>query len=401
MMIQMTKASDEPHGPLAGVTVVDLTTTFMGPYCTLLLAQFGARVIKVEPRTGDILRNVGDLSDQALGPIFVNCNRGKESIALDLNEPADRDVFIDLVRIADVLTHNRPPGSIERLGIDYATLSQDNPGLIHCGMYGYGADGPYRAEPAYDDVIQAVSGVAATQSVGDQPQFVRTPMTDKLTAVMAAWAITSALYERTTSGRGQAIEVPMFETTAQFLLVEQQFGHLYDPPRGPAAYPRTQSPSRRPYATADGLVSVMPYTDAHWKDLFSLFDPSMLRDPRFATVKARTQHIDALYGWLSGEVGSWETADLLARLKDLRIPSAAVAPVESLFTDPHLAAVGFFERETHPVLGPLRLPRNPVTFSRNARTPLAPAPLLDQDGDGLRREVAQTTTPTPVTESDG
>lgn len=382
-------SGDGPRGVLAGVTVLDLTTTFMGPYCTLLLAQFGARVIKVEAPSGDTMRTIDDFTDHALGPIFVNCNRGKESIQLDLAAESDRVVFLNLVRTADVLAHNRPPGSIERLGIDYDSLVKVNPRLIHCGMYGFGAQGPYSQRPAYDDVIQAASGVAATQTGTGDPQYVRTPMTDKVTALMAAYAIVSALFERTSSGRGQAIEVPMFETTAQFLLMDQQSGYVFDPPRGEASYARTASPNRRPYRTVDGLVSVMPYTDAHWRLLFTLFDEAMLDDSRFATVKARTANIDELYGWLGEQVAEWRTAELLARLDELRVPSARVASVESLFSDPHLEAVGFFQQEEHPVLGALRLPRNPVGFSRSAPADLTPAPLLDQDGPRLRRENTQ------------
>jgi len=377
-------------GPLSGVTVVDLTSTLMGPYCTLLLAHFGARVIKIEPPAGDITRTNADTSGKALGPIFVNCNRGKESIVLDLRDPADREVFAGLIRIADVFAHNRPPGSIERLGIDYPTLSAINPMLVHCGMYGYGASGPYRARPAYDDVIQAVSGVAASQTGSGEPQYVRTPMTDKVSGMMAAFAISSALYERTVSGRGQAIEVPMYETTAQFLLIEQQSGHLYDPPRGRAAYARTESPNRHPYRTKDGLVSVLPYTDEHWRLLFNLFDPSMLEDTRFATFRGRADNVDELYAWLDAQVSGWTTGELLGELARLGVPSASVTSVEGLFTDPHLEEVGFFEAEHHPVLGPLRLPRNPVGFSRSGSNSLTPAPLLDQDGARIREQIADS-----------
>lgn len=383
-------SNDAPRGTLSGVTVLDLTTTFMGPYCTLLLAQFGARVIKVESPDGDITRSIEDVTGAALGPIFVNCNRGKESIELDLRDDADRETFMELVRISDVLAHNRPPGSIERLGIDYETLSKINPRLIHCGMYGYGATGPYRQRPAYDDVIQAVSGVAASQTGQGEPEYVRTPMTDKITSLMAAYAIAAALFERGATGAGQAIEVPMFETSAQFLLMEQQMGYLYDPPRGPASYVRTASANRRPYRTRDGhLVAVMPYTDGHWQLLFELFDATMLEDPRFASIRARTANIDALYGWLSDEVATWDAGALLARLEQLRVPSALVSGLEDLFTDAHMDAVGFFEAEDHPVLGPLRLPRNPVTFSRSERARLAPAPDLDEHGESLRQELAR------------
>lgn len=383
-----TASDDGDHGgggPLAGITVVDLTSTFMGPFCTLILAQFGARVIKVEAPGGDILRGVGDSTGSGLGPIFLNANIGKESIVLDLRDEADYARLTGLVEQADVVTHNRPAGSDARLGIDYESLSAVNPAVIVCSMRGYGSGGPYGTEPAYDDVIQAVSGLAANQTGRGEPQFVRTPVADKVSGMLAMGAICAALVERSASGRGQAIEVPMFETMVQFLLVEQQGGYVFDPPRGDPGYARTDSPFRRPYRTRDGLVGVLPYTDAHWRALFEVLGAADLaEDPRFATITARSRHIDELYEWLDGQLAARTTAEAIELLHRAKVPVMPVNGVADLFTDPHLEAVDFFGRSEHPELGTLRQARSPVGFSRSGSARFAWAPQLDGDGPELR-----------------
>ena len=381
-------------GPLDGVTVVDLTSTFMGPFCTLILAQFGARVIKVEPPGGDILRGVGDTGGHGLGPIFLNANIGKESVVLDLADDADRARLRRLVERADVVAHNRPAGSDARLGIDYETLRAVNPSVIVCAMRGYGAGGPYGSEPAYDDVIQAVSGLAANQTGRGDPQFVRSPVADKVTGMLAMGAICAALVERAGSGRGQAIEVPMFETMVQFLLVEQQGDNVFDPPRGPAGYARTDSPFRRPYRTRDGLVGVLPYTDAHWRALFEVLDAGdRAADPRFATIAARSRHIDELYEWLDGELAALTTAEALDLVSRAKVPIMPVNGVPDLFTDPHLGAVDFLPRSEHPQLGTVRQARSSVRFSRSGSGRSAQAPALDGHGPELRGELDDPGTP--------
>ena len=395
----MTAAADrddEPRGgPLDGITVVDLTSTFMGPFCTLILAQYGARVIKVEAPGGDILRGVGDTDELGLGPIFLNANQGKESIVLDLrDDEQDRARLLQLVADADVVTHNRPAGSDERLGIDYESLRSVNPAVIVCAMRGYGAAGPYGTEPAYDDVIQAVSGVAANQTGRGEPQFVRTPIADKVTGTMAVGAICAALVERTRSGRGQGIEVPMFETMVQFLLLEQQGGYVFDPPRGPAGYARTDSPFRRPYRTSDGLVGVLAYTDAHWRALFDVLGAGdRAADPRFATIAARSRHIDELYEWLDGELASRTTAEAVALCRRAKVPIMPVNGVADLFADPHLDAIDFLARSEHPQAGTVRQARSPVGFSRSGAGPSGQAPALDSHGPALRAELDRREAP--------
>ncbi|MFT4028790.1 MAG: CoA transferase [Protaetiibacter sp.] len=377
------------RGPLDGVVVVDLSTMFMGPYSTMVLAQQGARIIKVEPPAGDIARGIEDREGTLLGPIYLGINRGKESIALDLAVDDDYAVFAELVARADIVMHNRPPGSERRLRVDYPSLRAINPRIVVGAMYGFGADGPYGPLPAYDDAMQAISGIAAHQTGSGDPQFVRTPLTDKITGILAAGAVVSALYERERSGEGQLVEVPMFETMMGFLLAEQQGQQIYDPPRGPAGYARTNSPHRHPHSTRDGMIGILPSTDAHWRDVFVILGrPEWVDDPRFASIRARTENIDELYSWMSAAIGERDTDELIAAFTAARVPAMKVNRIEDLFDDPHVVQTGFFERVEHPVAGSLRQPASPMRFSRSGTPVLGPAPVLDADGPRLRDEVA-------------
>ncbi|MCR2793461.1 CoA transferase [Microbacterium sp. zg.Y625] len=374
-------------GPLAGVTIVDTTSMLMGPYCTAILREMGARIIKIEPLEGDIARGIDDREQNLLGPVYLNLNRGKESIALDLRDADDRALFDRFVAAADVVTHNRPPGSDARLGLDYDTLAAVNPRIIVCGMFGFGADGPYGPLPAYDDVIQSASGLAAHQTGTGEPQYIRTPLTDKITGMLAAGAISAALYEREQSGTGQLIEVPMYETMVRFLLVEQQGAQIFDPPRGPAGYARTNSPHRHPYRTADGLIGILASTDAHWASLFRVLGSEALaQDKRFADITQRTANIDELYAWLAAQVAQHPTQELLEALHRRRVPAMRVNTIEGLFDDPHLRDTDFFDTVEHPVLGRLRQARAPFRFGRSGAPELFPAPVLGAHADSLRTE---------------
>jgi crotonobetainyl-CoA:carnitine CoA-transferase CaiB-like acyl-CoA transferase len=375
-------------GPLAGVTVVDTTSMLMGPYCTELLAELGARVIKVEPPGGDIARGIADHDGQRLGPIYLNANRGKESIVLDLRDGGDHRVFEQIVARADVIVHNRPKGSDVRIGMDYETLSAINPRVIVCGMLGFGSTGRYGALPAYDDVIQGICGLAAHQGGSGPPQYVRTPMTDKVAAVLGVGVVCAALYERERSGRGQYVEVPMFETMVHFLLLEQQGGYVYDPPRGNAGYSRTDSPFRVPLPTTDGLISMLPSTDNHWNAVFKIFNrEDLCLDPRYASIAGRTENIDDLYRWLTDEIAKHPTQELLEMLQEASVPAMHVNTIPDLFDDPHLVETGFFETVSHPESGQLRQARAPFTFSRSGSRSTGPAPALDRDGARLRTEL--------------
>ncbi|SNR55486.1 CaiB/BaiF CoA transferase family protein [Blastococcus mobilis] len=366
-----------PRGPLAGLTVLDLTSTFLGPYCALLLAQMGARVIKVEPPEGDIIRYVADERHTGLGPTFLNFNRGKESVVLDLVAPAGREALDLLIDDADVFLHNMRPGAMTKLRIDPATVLARNPRVVYCHAVGYGSGGGYRHEPAYDDVVQGVCGLAAVQGGSGEPEYVRTQVVDKTVGVMALAAILAAVHERSVSGCGQAVEVPMFESMATFLLMEQQGGRVYAGRTGGTGYARTASPYRKPYRTADGMISVLLYTDGHWRTFFRLIDrPDLADDPQLRSIRGRTERIDELYRLVEEELARRTTAEWLEVLRKNAVPSMPVNSVEDLFADEHLAAVGLFEDVEHPTEGPLVQTRLPWTFSRTGAAPLPAAPSL-------------------------
>ncbi|MEV6108355.1 CoA transferase [Streptomyces sp. NPDC051940] len=377
--------------PLDGVRVVDLSSTFMGPYCTLLLAQWGADVVKVEPPAGDVVRYIGDSRGTGMGPVFLNVNRGKRGVALDLKHAGAREVLERLVGGADVFVHNLRPAAARRLRITAEDVLGINPRAVYCALRGFGAGGPYADRPAYDDVIQAASGMAAVQGgPGGSAEYLRTAAADKTVGLMAAAAVLAALHGRQASGRGQVVEVPMLETMAGFMLLEQQGGWVFDPPAGPTGYARTESPHRRPYRTADGELAVMIYTDGQWRAFFEAIGrPALADDPRYRTIRERTEHIDELYALVGAELATRSTAAWQAELDARDIPATRVNSVSDLFEDPHLKATGFFERVDHPVAGPLRLARPAVSVGQ-AEVPLRPAPVLGEHTAEVLRELGLT-----------
>lgn len=369
----------DTNGPLHGVTVLDMSSTLMGPYCTLLLAQLGARVVKIESPQGDIVRFIGDASDKGLGPPFLNVNRGKESVILDLKTPDGKAALERLISEVDVLVHNMRPAAVERLGFHSDRVLELNPKIIYCHVVGYGSRGPYRDKPAYDDVVQAASAVASVQGGESGPSYVRTPIADKAVAIMAMGAVCAALYERSNSGRGQAIEVPMFESMAAFTLLEQQGDRVHEGATGGTGYPRTNSPYRKPYRTADGTIAAIVYTDQQWSQFFSLINrPDLADDPRLSSIRGRTENIDELYQLIETHLASKTTAEWLSIFEESSIPAMPVRDIEGLFEDEHLQKVGLFERVEHPDLGPLVQAKLPWTFSRTPPPKLTPAPALGQ-----------------------
>lgn len=378
------------EGPLAGVRVVDLTTTLMGPYCALLFAQLGADVIKVERPGGDLSRHIGDDAGVGLGAMYVNINRGKRSVELDLSVAADRDVLTNLIDHADVFAHNLRPASAVRLGLTYEQVGMRNHGLIYCSMHGFDERGPWRDKPAYDDIIQAASGIATVQGGRDgEPAYVRSAIADKTVGLFAFSAILAALYERASSGSGQTVEVPMFETMAAFTAIEQMGGVVFDPPTGPIGYARMESPHRRPYATADGYIAVMVYTDRQWAAFFELIGRrDLAADPRFAAIGGRTHHIDELYSLVASLLPLRTTAEWLDALDAADIPAAPVLNIEEVMFTTQAIASGLFEAVDHPVLGRLRQPGMPVTFGRTPPAAATPAATLGADTGGIRDATA-------------
>ncbi len=377
---------------LSGIRVIDATSTFLGPYCTLMLAELGADIVKVErPPHGDVSRSITRGRNPGMSSVFLNVNRGKRSVALDLKQPRARTAMATLVRGADVFIHNMRPAAARALGLDYPTLAAVNPALVYCAAYGFSEDGPYAGKPAYDDIIQAATGIASLQgTVHGAPEYVAGVIADKTVGITALWAVLAGLVHRERTGQGQAIEVPMFETMAAYALVEQLGGMTFEPPLGPAVYPRTLSRHRRPHETRDGHVSLLLYTDDQWKRFLALVGrEDLITDERFATADRRTVHIDEVYGFVADTLRTRTTAGWLLAFEQIDVPAMPVKRIDDLFTDEHLKAVGFFQLRNHPTEGTLRSIRQPVRFSAGDPD-VRDAPRLGEHTVEVLREAGMT-----------
>jgi len=328
----------------------------------------GADVIKVESPRGDSTRQIGPGRHPSMGGLYLNTNRSKRSIAIDLKNPQGRDVVLRLARDADVFFYNVRPQAMTRLGLGYEDLRAVNPRLIYVGVFGYDQEGPYAAKPAYDDLMQGACILSSlfARSTGGAPQYTPSAIVDRIAGLGAVNAILAAVIERTRSGEGQRIDVPMFETMVSFVVSDHLGGLSFDPPLDAGGYQRLLSPSRRPYKTRDGYLCVVIYTDQHWRDFLALqgrpeaFDA----DPRLASLTTRTRHIDALYAQVEEVLGTRTTAEWLGAFERVDIPAMPMHDLQSIFTDPHLAATGFFGSEQHPTEGTLRTMRHPARWSR-------------------------------------
>lgn len=369
-------------GALEGVRVVDLTTTFLGPYCTMLLAELGADVIKVEAPGGDITRGVGPARSPKMAAGFMGANRGKRSVTLDLKSAAGIAALQRIVESADVFFHNMRAAAASRLGISPETVRSWNPAVVYCSSSGFGSGGVYRDRTAYDDIIQAGSGLATLQglSTGGPPRYVATAFADKTVGLVATYSILAALYSREKTGLGQAIEVPMFENIVKSILLEHLMGATFDPPSRTMGYPRILSESRKPYETADGHVAVMVYTDAQWRRFFAWMGrPELASDERFSSIAKRTENVDELYGLVEKALISMSTEHACAVLEEMDIPHMRVPTLQDLLVDPHLESVGFFRVSQHPSEGPVVSMDRSVRFSEtDGPEAVAAAPQLGQ-----------------------
>lgn len=359
-----TASASTAAGPLDGVRVLDLTTILLGPFATQILGDMGADVIKVESPGGDAMRDVGPPPADGMGAVFLGANRNKRSIVLDLKQAKARAALLHLAEGADVFVHNMRPQAIERLGLGYADLVKARADIIYCGSYGFRAEGPYGNKAAFDDMIQAASGLAALQNRRAEPRYVTSAVADKITGMAVVNAVVMALYHRQRSGRGQCVEVPMFETMVNFNMVEHLYGRVYEPARGRAGYPRTLSPDRRPYATKDGYIGVLPYTDRQWEAFFELAErPDLAADPRYQSMKIRLANIDALYADVSEVLATRTSAQWLQALDAANIPAMPVYDPDELPEDPHLVAGDFWQIREDADLGCLRFPGPSANFS--------------------------------------
>jgi crotonobetainyl-CoA:carnitine CoA-transferase CaiB-like acyl-CoA transferase len=333
--------------PLAGIKILDLTSVIMGPVCTQILAGYGAEVIKVEPPEGDIMRHAGAKAEPGMGAMFLHANRGKKSVVVDLKSEPGRRQIAELLRDCDVLVHNIRTAAIARLGLDAGTVLRERPDLVYAELTGYGVDGPYGERPAFDDVIQAESGLASlfSRQTGGDPAYLPALIADRLTGVTAAHRILAALFERARSGKGCYLNVAMFETMAEFVLADHLGERSFNLGAGATGYSRLLTQHRRPYATADGYIAVIVYNDKHWKSFFDVIGQpeTFAADERFRTAAKRADSYDFIYAFVSRVIAGKGTNEWLDILGRAEIPCARVNAVESLLQDPHLQQVGFFE----------------------------------------------------------
>ena len=360
-------------GPLSGVVVIDLTAMVMGPYCTQIMADMGADVIKIEPPAGDGTRYISVGPEPGMSGVFVNVNRGKRSIVIDLQSDKGKTALRELIAQGDVFIHSMRAKAIANLGFSYKDVAAINPTIIYSNCYGYGRGGPDANLPAYDDTIQAECGLPFVQQMlTGEANYVGTVMADKVAGMTALYATTMALFHRERTGEGQEVEVSMFETMASFILVEHANGAMFEPPLGPALYPRAVAPNRRPYRTMDGHICALIYNDKQWSAFIDAVQPPWASE-QHATLEQRARQIDDIYALLGDTFRSRTTREWLDLLRSLDIPVAPMRSPNELFDNPHLNAVGFFETVATPA-GPVRFPGVPTGFSRTPGYVGGPAP---------------------------
>lgn len=376
-----------PYGPLAGLRVIDLTSVVFGPYATQIMADMGAEVIKVEPPEGDNTRWITTGPVPGMGGIYVNVNRGKRGIVLDLRQDADRESLRRLIASADVFIHSMRGSAIRKLGFDYEAVRAIRPDIVYTNCYGYSRRGPEADKPAYDDTIQAECGIPHVQGLmNGEPGYVATIMADKVAGLHALYATMMALFHRERTGEGQEVEVTMFEAMSSFMLVEHANGAMFTPPTTPAHYHRAVEPNRRPYRTKDGHVAALVYNDKHWNAFVAAVNPPWAGE-EFSTLAKRAAQIGRVYGLLGETFLTRTTQEWLDTLQALHIPCAPLRSTDALFDNEHLNAVGFFEEIETPQ-GPVRFPGVPTWFSKTPGKVRGPAPSLGQDNADLLSSVA-------------
>ena len=374
--------------PLEGIRILEIASMIFGPLAGQYLGDMGADVIKLEPPEGDLTRSIGPRRSPLMGAFFLTSNRSKRSIVVDLKQPEGQEILLELVGKTDVLLHSLRTPAANRLGLDYAKLSKDNPGLVYCHVTGYGDEGLYAGRPAYDDIIQAASGLADLQTViAGQPRFIPTIIADKISGVHAAYAITMALLHRERTGEGQQVDVAMFETMAAFNMMEHQWGHAFEPPIGTMGYAPVATAARRPYKTMDGYLALLPYSDSNWRKFFELAgEPQIMDDPRFTTFAARQKHFREVWDEIERQVARKTNAQWLELLSKEDVPFSVVNSLEDLPHDPHLESVNFWTIADHPTEGKLRLPANPVRMSASPPEVTRLPPTLGQHSVEILRE---------------
>ena len=349
---------------LNGFRVLDLTTVVLGPFATQMLGDFGAEVIKIENLGGDMMRAVRPGKSDEMGAGFVNCNRNKDCVAINLKTEQGKEIFYRLVKSADAVIHNMRNKTAVDLGIGYDDLKSIKPDIVYCGAQGFGEKGPSSDIPAYDDIIQAASGLSYLNSDEQgHPRYLPTVVADKVSGLQLTVAVLGGLINKLRTGEGCFIESPMFEGLVAFLMAEQLAGHSYIPSTGTTGYDRLTAPYRRPYPTKDGYMAILPYSTKNWVDFFTIVGRpewanwEIVRDP----IK-RSENINTLYEKLYEIAPEKTTEEWDKLLRYANIPHTKVNRLDDLLDNKHLKEVELFKEYEHPSEGPMRQVRSHYTM---------------------------------------
>ncbi len=376
-------------GPLHGVRVLDLTTVVMGPYATQILADFGADVVKIEPPEGDVMRQAWPYRNPGMGSIYLNTNRNKRSVVLDLKKPAAREACLALAAKADVLVYNIRPQAMARLQLSYEEVRKANPRIIYVGCFGFSQRGPYAARAAYDDMIQGAAGIPwlLKKQGAAEPRYAPMIVADRSVGQQVASAVSAALYCREKTGKGQRVDVPMFEHLLQMVLGDHLGGYTFEPQHGEPGYHRILAPDRRPYPTQDGYVCALIYNDKQWKGFLEIIGrPEMFSLPEFRSQEARSRNYDRAYAMVADELKKRTTAQWVEAFERADIPVQRMNSLDDIVADPHLAAIGYLSAVEHPTEGRIKSLAVPSEWSESAPEYRRHAPRLGEHTREVLRE---------------
>jgi crotonobetainyl-CoA:carnitine CoA-transferase CaiB-like acyl-CoA transferase len=362
-------------GPLEGIKILDLSMVVSGPFCTMILGDLGADVVKIEPPEGDVTRVVPGPERNGVPVGILNWNRSKRGMVLDLKQPGAAEVFLRMAEQADVVIQNVRPGVVDRLGIGYEAVSKRNPKIVYCSIAGYGFEGPYRDKPAYDPIIQGIAGVMTTQRTQGRPRAVKNIIADKVTSMTAAIAILAALREAS-QGKGQHIEIAMMDAVAYYLMGDTAARHTLLPHQ--QGIPPTMG-SAEPYKTADGYITIAPLTDKHWKALLeAVGHPEWFEgdEPRHERVKRAARNLIEFFP-------TQPSAYWLERIEKADVPCGNVNDFDSVWEDPQYQVNDTFYAYEHPAAGMVRGVRPAPRLSGKKPQPWRHAPGLGEHTDEI------------------
>lgn len=378
-------------GPLDGIKILDLSTVLLGPYAGQIMGDLGADVIRVESPAADVTRWSGDMTAPGMGFLFLNANRNKRSLCLDLKQDGAKDILIGLIKEADVLLHNIRTEAIERLGFGYEDVKAIKEDIVYVHAVGYGSDGPYSGQPAYDDLIQAAGGgmMLGEYIDGDEdPTMIPTLVADKTSGLHAAYALLAALFHRERTGEGQYVEVPMLESFVSFLMMDHMGNRIYEPERGIPGYHKVSNPNRRPYKTSDGYIYIMPFGENAWAKIFEIGDSHIQPDdPMFSNMEQLLANLQTIYAAMHAMTPQKTTDEWYKLLSEAGVPVMYVNRIDELMDDPHLQAVDMFESRPHHRETGYISTKQPIKFSETPASIRRDPPGMGEHNQEILREL--------------